>query len=66
MRAGLKEAILSNYGTQKAFAQVLGVSDTVVSRIVCGTRNPGTVTRELWSALLNVDQGELFKEQSND
>ena len=56
----LKSAIISQYGSQIAFAAVLGVHDSLLSRIVRGWREPTEELRKLICEKLGVTN-EIFE-----
>lgn len=56
----LKSAIFLRYGTQAAFADVLGVCETIVSKLVRGRRAGPPELREKIAVYLGMDEQELF------
>jgi len=61
VRWNLKMAILKKYGTEKRFAQILGVSKAHLSHIIVG-RSPGWNLRKKMVQLLDESESWLFKE----
>ena len=59
----LKEAILRSYGTQVDFARAVGISDSVVSRVVRGRKELSEEERKKWTKLLN-EKGSMFSGQN--
>lgn len=62
MRLNLKMRILDGYGSQRNFAQVLGVSDDWLSRIVLGIKNPNMEEKRLIESKLGIheDNDDIF------
>ena len=60
VRWRLKLAIIRQYGTEQAFAKVLGISLQQLSHIIMG-RNKGWHVREKISKLLGKSEEWLFK-----
>lgn len=62
MRSNLKIRILDGYGSQRNFAQALGVSDDWLSRVVLGIKNPNMEEKRLIESKLGVheDDGDIF------
>jgi transcriptional regulator with XRE-family HTH domain len=59
----LKSQIFLKFYTQAEFAQKLGVSDGLVSKIVRGRRKLDRQNQKLWADLLGCSPDELFREQ---
>ena len=60
MNFPLKMKILEKYGTQADFATVVGLSESGLSRIVRGRREPEPALKELIVKKLGVPERELF------
>lgn len=60
MNVVLKMAILQNYPCQSDFAQALGFSDGVLSRIVRDRRLPTKEQKEKISQALRIPANKLF------
>lgn len=56
----LRGLILSKYPTQADFAQAIGVSETILSRIIKGRRGATPEQKQTISKILGVAQDELF------
>lgn len=59
MNKKLKAAIVGKYGSQADFAQVVGVDETIVSRIVRGRRELSEEEKTRWAAILQTGK-EVF------
>ena len=57
----LKEKIANRYNTQADFAQALGVSESVVSRVIRGRRKLNDAERSHWANILNCTPKEVFR-----
>jgi hypothetical protein len=60
---GLKAAIILRYGSQADFAQELGVTDAIVSRIVRRRRELDEEEKRRWASLLKTEVHELWPEE---
>lgn len=56
----LKLAILERYSSQRNFAQVIGISENDLSRIVQGRQKLSRDKQGRWAMLLNRKQEQLF------
>lgn len=62
MYANLKLQLWRTGIKQNRLAKMLGMDETILSKIVNGYREPSLETREKIAALLNSDVGWLFEE----
>ena len=60
MNLVLKFSILQKFGRQADFAQATGLGETILSRIVCGRRQPTDEQKSIIAKKLGVPAGELF------
>jgi|GEM_PF-1702599 len=58
MNMRLKLRIIEQYGTQRKFAQTLGVPESVVSNAVRGAASPRH--KERWAEALNCTVDDIF------
>ena len=56
----LKEAIGKTFGTQGDFSKAVGVSESVVSRVIKGRRELTKDEREMWNKLLTEKGIDVF------
>jgi transcriptional regulator with XRE-family HTH domain len=60
MNFHLKMTILQKFGNQANFAMVVGLSESSLSRIVRGRKQPDQELRENIANLLGVPEREIF------
>jgi DNA-binding transcriptional regulator YdaS (Cro superfamily) len=58
----LKMQILKIFGNQADFAQAVGVSEALVSRIIRGRRELNDSDKRMWAKKLKMKREELFKQ----
>lgn len=58
----IKAAIMAKYGSQADFAEVLGIDETMVSKLIHGRRPFKPGQREKWAILLDRSIDDLFRE----
>ena len=63
MNLKLKMAILKRFPCQADFAQVVGMGETVLSRIIKGRRFPTAVQKQIMAEKLGVPETELFPQK---
>lgn len=56
----LKAKIIENYGTQADFAQVVGIDETIVSRVVRGRRALDEGNKSMWAEALGCRLEDIF------
>lgn len=56
----LKKRIMEMYSTQVDFAEVVGVSESYISRVIRGRREPTDSEKIRWSKLLKCKPDEIF------
>ena len=59
----LKIRILERFGSQTSFAEVVGVRDELVSRVIRGRRAISDKEKVKWAEALGVDSTFLSKQQ---
>ena len=57
----LKGRIIEQFRNQADFAQAIGISETVVSRVVRGRRELTDDEKHQWARMLKSKPDELFK-----
>jgi len=60
MNVALKMKILERYGNQADFARLVGLSESGLSRIVRGRKEPEPALKELIGKKLGCDPQEIF------
>ena len=60
MNLKLRGRILSQYPTQADFAKVIGVSETILSRIIKGRREATPQQKKAMAEILGLIEDELF------
>jgi len=60
IRLFLKMKIISNYGSQTAFAIACGKNDDWISKIIRGRRNPNEEEKRLIAEKLGFDHGDIL------
>ena len=60
MNRRLKAKIIEKFGTQSEFAQIAGIDETFVSRVVRNRRKLRPEEQRFWSRLLGVKPEEVF------
>ncbi|MBW1991842.1 MAG: helix-turn-helix transcriptional regulator [Deltaproteobacteria bacterium] len=60
MNLKLKFAIIEKYGSQADFAKVMGLSESGLSRIIRGRREPEPELKETIARKLGVSPDEIF------
>lgn len=58
----IKLEILKKFGTQEKFSIASGVNESIVSKILRGTRRPSDQQKQRFSLLLGVPVEKLFGE----
>ena len=61
MNLELKVAILKHFQQQKNFAEVVGVSEPVLSHVITGRRRLPEGQQKVWARLLKTDRRKLFE-----
>ena len=56
----LKAKIVENYGTQADFAQVIGIDETIVSRVVRGRHALDEGNKSTWARALGCRLEDIF------
>lgn len=64
MNNKLKAAIKDNYRSQTAFAGFLGVSDSLVSMVIRGSRRLSRQERQRWALKLRCRVEEIFPDNA--
>jgi transcriptional regulator with XRE-family HTH domain len=62
----LKIRILETFPSQAVFAEVLGVDDTLVSRVVRGRRLLSLSLQDRWAKALGCTRQEIFPDHASD
>ena len=62
MNYRLKAKIVEKYGKQWVFAKVLGIDETIVSRIVTGARELSKDEQNRWAEVLQCKPEKIFNE----
>lgn len=60
MNKKLKSRIFEVYGTQYEFSKAVDVHETLVSRVVRGSREIPDAEKKRWATFLNADAEEIF------
>ncbi len=63
MNLNLKLAILKNFRNQADFAKEVGLSETVLSRIIMGRRMPTPEQKRIIAEKLGASDYELFQDR---
>ena len=66
MNRKLKAKIVERFGSQSEFAQVLGVRDPYVSRVVNGRDRLSESGKSLWASVLNCEKADIFQEGASN
>ncbi len=61
MNLKLKSAIIGRFGYQVDFAEHLGVTEAVVSRVVRGRRELSKEDQKRWARILGAEPSDLFR-----
>jgi plasmid maintenance system antidote protein VapI len=63
MNTRLKAKIIEKCGHQWSFAQLLGIHESEVSRVLRGQRKLSAAERDRWAAALGTRPSELFRKE---
>ncbi len=55
---------IQELGGQRTFAGLLGVHESLVSKVVRGERTPSREKQRRWAEILGVDVEEIFPEEA--
>jgi plasmid maintenance system antidote protein VapI len=61
MNRTLKARIIEKYGTQADFAQIMGIDETIVSRVVRNRRELAREKKQEWAKALDCNPQDVFQ-----
>jgi len=62
----LKAKVIERFGSQANFAQIMGVSEPLVSRVIRGRVELDQKVKEKWSIVLKHETNELFNRKNKE